>query len=600
MNSFKIAICQLMADSLRELDPEQDDYSIKELERLIERPPKQEMGDYAFPCFTLSRSFRKSPSLIAKTLVSTLQSQLSQHKALTGVYALGPYINFRVSLSLMASLTLPRIANGEFFKYNERRTLKTELQPRIMIEFSQPNTHKGFHMGHMRNIALGDSLCRIFRYNGYEIVAANYIGDSGAHIAKCLWYYLNYNQEPVPENLRGEWLGVLYMKAEQKIADATEEDRKNYLEEAGLILQLMEAKESEITKTWQETRQWSLDDFESIYQWLDVRFDEIFFESQFDEEGKQIVFQELQKRTFERSKGAIGINLETADLGFFLLLKSDGNTLYATKDLALAKRKFDEFHIDRSIYVVGSEQNLHFKQVFETLKRMGYEQARQCIHLSYGLVSLPSGKMSSRTGNVFLFSRLQKKMKTYIQENYLDKFRGEWHDDEIEETTRRVSVAAIKYGMLNQDAQKPIVFAMEDWLVSEGDTGTYLIYAYVRIRSITRKLVRKNNPDQLAVLKVSTDVDFNLLLHPNEQELIRLLYDFNDTVWAAGEQFRPSMIARMLFDLAKIFSRAYTTCSVLHAESPSLQEARLLLFHCVAEALKEGMFLLGITPPERM
>ncbi len=589
-----------MANSLREFNAEQVDDSAKELEKLIERPPRQEMGDYAFPCFTLARSFRKAPPLIAEILVSTLQSHLSECEAVTAVHALGPYVNFRVSLPLMASLTLPRMVSGEYFKRNERRILQSGLQSRVMIEFSQPNTHKGFHVGHMRNVALGDSLCRIFRYNGYQVVAANYIGDSGAHIAKCLWYYLNYNQEPVPQNLRGEWLGVLYMKAVRKLAEATAEERKNYMEEVGLILKRLEAKEPEISKTWQETRQWSLHDFERIYQWLDVAFDQIFYESQVDEAGKQIVYEELQRGTFERSKGAIGIDLERADLGFFLLLKSDGNTLYATKDLALAKRKFDEFQIERSIYVVGSEQTLHFKQVFETLKRMGYEQAKQCFHLPYGLVSLPSGKMSSRTGNIILFSLLQQKMGSYIQENYLDKFRGEWQDVEIEETTRRVGVAAIKYGMLNQDANKAIVFAMEDWLASEGDTGTYLIYAYVRIRSIARKLEQADHSDQPPGPSVSGDVDFNLLAHPSEQELIRLLFDFNETVWAAGEQFRPSMVARMLFDLAKAFSRTYTTCSVIHAESLALQEARLLLFHCVAEALKEGMFLLGIRPPERM
>ena len=600
MNSFKVAISQLVADSLQELNPDHDVFTTEELEKLIERPPKQEMGDYAFPCFTLARTFRKAPPLIAESLVSTLQCRLSECEAVTSVQAFGPYVNFRVSLPLMASLTLPQMASGEYFKSNEKRTLQAGLQSRIMIEFSQPNTHKGFHVGHMRNVALGDSLSRIYRYNGYQVVAANYIGDSGAHIAKCLWYYLNYNQEPVPEKLRGEWLGMLYMMAEQMLAKATVEERKNYLEEIGLILKRLEAKESEITKTWKETRQWSLDDFETIYQWLDVAFDQIFYESQVDEAGKQIVYQELQKGTLERSQGAIGIDLQTMDLGFFLLLKSDDNTLYATKDLALAIKKFDEFQIERSIYVVGSEQTLHFKQVFETLKRMGYEQAKQCIHLSYGLVNLPSGKMSSRTGNVILFSQLQKKMSTYIQVNYLDKFRGEWQDTEIEETTRRVGIAAIKYGMLNQDANKPIVFAMEDWLVSEGDTGTYLIYAYVRIRSIARKHEQADHPDQLPIPSVSTDVDFNLLAHPNEQHLIRLLFDFNETVWAAGEQFRPTLVARMLFDLAKAFSRTYTTCSVLHAKSAALQDARLLLFHCVAEALREGMFLLGITPPERM
>ena len=585
MNIFKKAISQLIVNALHQLNPDQESHPPETLENLIEHPPKPEMGDYAFPCFTLARSFGKAPKLIAEELVKTLESFLVDTKEVLSAQALGPYVNFDVSMSLMASYTLPQIVNGRYFEENQ-----SGEQARVMIEFSQPNTHKGFHVGHMRNVALGDSLCHIYQYNGYEVVAANYIGDVGTHIAKCLWYYLNHNQDPLPARLRGEWLGGLYMKAVKKLESASAEEAKKYQEEVSQILKRLEAKESESLRVWEETRQWSLEDFNTIYQWLDVKFDRIFYESQVDDAGKQIVLEELEKGTFVRSEGAIGIDLSDAELGFCLLIKSDGNTLYSAKDLALAKKKFDEFQIQRSIYVVGAEQTLHFKQVFETLKRMGYSQAEQCFHLSYGLVALVSGKMSSRSGNVILFSQLQQEMNAYIQNNYLNKFRGEWSDEEIEETTRRVAVAAIKYGMLNQDPNKQIIFAMEDWLVSEGDTGTYLIYAYVRIRSIARQVERE----------ITTEVDFQLLSHPNEQALIRLLFDFNEVVWNAGEQYRPSMIARMLFDVAKAFSRAYQTCSVKYAESPELQSARLLLFHCVAEALKQGLFLLGITPPERM
>ncbi len=585
MNVFKQTISQLIANALQELNPEQEPSLPKTLEKLLEHPPNPEIGDYAFPCFALAKSFRKAPNKIAEELSQILKSSLANTKEVLAVQALGPYVNFNVSISLMASLTLPQIANGDYFEEN-----KAGNQERVMIEFSQPNTHKGFHVGHMRNVALGDSLCRIYRYNGYEVIAANYIGDVGAHIAKCLWYYGNHNQDTIPDHLRGEWLGELYMKAIQKLENAAPEEAKQYQAEVSQVLQDLGAKEPENLQVWEETRKWSLDDFNTIYQWLDIKFDHFFYESEVDQSGKKIVLEELEKGTLTRSEGAIGLDLSDVDLGFFLLLKSDDNTLYSTKDLALAKKKFDEFQIQRSIYVVGAEQTLHFKQVFETLKRMGYAQAAQCFHLSYGLVALTSGKMSSRSGNVILFSQLQQAMNDYIQNNYLNKFRGDWDDAEIEETTRRVAVAAIKYGMLNQDPNKQIIFAMEDWLVSEGDTGTYLIYAYVRIRSIARQVERS----------LTTEVDFESLSHPNEQALIRLLFDFNEVVRTAGEQYRPSMLARMLFDLAKSFSRAYQTSSVKYAESPALQSARLLLFHCVAETLKQGLLLLGITPPERM
>ncbi|MBF0279246.1 MAG: arginine--tRNA ligase [SAR324 cluster bacterium] len=585
MNIFKKKIGLLLHSALQQVSPEQETTLPENLEKLIENPPKPEMGDYAFPCFTLAKSFRKAPNKIAEELSQILAASLTGEKEVIAVQALGPYINFSISTSLMASLTLPQMINGSYFEEN-----KSGDSERVMIEFSQPNTHKGFHVGHMRNVALGDSLCRIFRYNGDEVIASNYIGDVGAHIAKCLWFYMNHNQESAPDHLRGEWLGELYMKAIQKLESSSPEEAALFQSEISRILKHLEEKEPELSKIWEKTRQWSMEDFKTIYHWLDVKFDHFFYESQVDESGKKLVLEEFEKGTFIRSEGAIGIDLGDVELGFFLLLKSDNNTLYSTKDLALAKKKFDEFQIERSIYVVGAEQTLHFRQVFETLKRMGYAQANQCFHLSYGLVALPSGKMSSRSGNVILFSQLQEEMNSYIQNNYLNRFRGEWTEEEIEETTRRVAVAAIKYGMLNQDPNKQIVFAMEDWLVSEGDTGTYLIYAYVRIRSIARQVERS----------LSVEVDFGLLCHPNEHALIRLLYDFNDVVQAAGDQHRPSILARMLFDLAKTFSRAYQTCSVKHAESAELQSARLLLFHCVAETLKHGLILLGITPPERM
>ncbi len=203
---------------------------------------------------------------------------------------------------------------------------------------------------------------------------------------------------------------------------------------------------------------------------------------------------------------------------------------------------------------------------------------------------LPDGKMSSREGNVILFSKLRKEIVESIQSTHLEKHCKDWSRKELDDTSHKIAVAAIKYGMLNQDSNKNIVFSMEDWLVSEGDTGTYLVYAYVRIRSIGRKISRK----------VSPDVDFSLLKHPNEKKLLRQMLDFNQTVFNAGEQFRPSILAKMLFEFSKDFSRAYNTCSVMHAETEQLQCARLLLFHCVAETLQQGLNLLGITPPERM
>ena len=584
MNIFEQTINDWTA-SILTTEYKYEAWDSSEITGLIEQPPNPELGDYALPCFSFSKSLRLSPALIASELRDKLQKYLLPNAPFTLIQARGPYLNFTVSAAAVAEAVLPDIFHGNYFK--EPSSIKRE---RVMIEYSQPNTHKGFHVGHLRNVALGDSLCRIYLYNGYDVVGANYIGDIGSHIAKCLWYLRNHNTADPPENYRGEWLGELYANAVRKLEAAEGQEKISFQDELSQLLQKIDAKDAEIYEDWETTREWSMKDFHEIYEWLDVKFDHFFYESEVDEEGRQIVIEGEKNGIFKKSEGAIGIDLEAEGLGFFMLLKSDGNTLYSTKDLALARQKFDNFDVKRSIYVVGAEQTLHFKQVFATLKRMGYKQAEQCFHLPYALVMLPEGKMSSREGNVILFSQLRKEIVESIQSTHLEEHRKDWSRKELDETSQKIAVAAIKYGMLNQDSNKNIVFSMDDWLVSEGDTGTYLVYAYVRIRSIGRKISSK----------VSADVDFSLLTHPNEKKLLRQMLDFNKTVFNAGEQFRPSLLARMLYEFSKDFSRAYNTCSVMHAETEQLQAARLLLFHCVAETLQQGLNLLGITPPERM
>lgn len=584
MNIFKQTIYDWTTKVLNSVD-ESRTWEPSELNCLVEQPPNSEMGDYAIPCFSFAKSLQRSPVQIAAELADQLQKFISQGTHINAIRADGPYLNFTVSAAAMAEVVLPDVFRGTFFKESSKIA-----RERVMIEFSQPNTHKGFHVGHMRNVALGDSLCRIFRYNGYDVVGVNYIGDVGAHIAKCLWFYRNHNTETPPKHYRGEWLGELYTLAVKKLDEAKGQKKINFQKEVSRIQQKLEAKDEKLRKEWEMTREWSIEDFREIYEWLDVSFDHIFFESELDEKGKQIVIDGEKDGTFMRSEGAIGINLEEENLGFFLLLKSDGNTLYSTKDLALAQQKFDQFGVKRSIYVVGVEQTLYFKQVFATLKRMGYEQVGQCFHLSYSLVMIPQGKMSSRAGNMILFSRLRKEIIESIQSSHLSEHRQDWSKKELDETAQKIAVAAIKYGMLNQDSNKQIVFSIDDWLISEGDTGTYLVYAYVRIRSIGRQVPGK----------VGSEVDFSLLNHPNEKKLLRQMLDFNSTVYNSGEQYRPSLLARMLYEFSKDFSRAYNTCSVMHAETEMLQAARMLLFHCVAETLLHGLQLLGITPPERM
>nr|MCS5553330.1 arginine--tRNA ligase [SAR324 cluster bacterium] len=380
MNIFEQTINDWTA-SILTTEYKYEAWDSSEITGLIEQPPNPELGDYALPCFSFSKSLRRSPALIASELADKLQKYLLPNAPFTLIQARGPYLNFTVSAAAVAEAVLPDIFHGNYFK--EPSSIKRE---RVMIEYSQPNTHKGFHVGHLRNVALGDSLCRIYLYNGYDVVGANYIGDIGSHIAKCLWYLRNHNTADPPENYRGEWLGELYANAVRKLEAAEGQEKISFQDELSQLLQKIDAKDAEIYEDWETTREWSMKDFHEIYEWLDVKFDHFFYESEVDEEGRQIVIEGEKNGIFKKSEGAIGIDLEAEGLGFFMLLKSDGNTLYSTKDLALARQKFDNFDVKRSIYVVGAEQTLHFKQVFATLKRMGYKQAEQCFHLPYALV----------------------------------------------------------------------------------------------------------------------------------------------------------------------------------------------------------------------
>ena len=583
MDPFLAAIVTLLQEVVQAAAPA--GVAVPEIQAgLIEQPPDPALGDYAFPCFQLAKALRKGPPLIAKDLAARLQPALARQPLLTGVEAAGPYVNFRASIPEMARGAVPAILSGAYFEAN-----RGARRAKVMIEYSQPNTHKAFHVGHMRNVALGDALVRIFEYNGHPVIAANYIGDVGTHIAKCLWYYQKHRTEEPPAEGRGEWLGKLYTAATLMLEQAAPEEQARMEKEVSAVLQQLEARQGEPYRLWQETRQWSLQAFDEIYRWLGARFDHVFYESDM-EAGRKIVDEGLRRGVFVRSQGAVGIDLEAYKLGFFLVLKADGTTLYATKDLALAQIKFEQFQIDESIYVVGAEQTLHFQQVFKALELLGYPQARQCHHLSYGLVMLPEGKMSSRAGNIITFSRLRAEMNAYIDTHYLGAHRGEWSEEEIAETARRIAVAAIRYGMVKQDPSKAIVFAMADWLETEGDTGTYLCYAYTRIQSMLRLVGRAGRPD----------VDYTLLTQEPEKRLIRLLHDFNRVVEQAEQTLRPNHLANSLFDICKEFSRAYATSPVLKAETPALADARLALFAATGQLLERGLFLIGIVPPSRM
>ena len=412
----------------------------------------------------------------------------------------------------------------------------------------------------------------------------------GTHVAKCLWQIAQFEGEG-PSGNKAEWYGQRYVEANIKLKEADEQSKEKYHEEISSILAELESKSGKFYDLWLSTKQDCMESFYDIYKWLNVHFDHYFYESEVSEESQQIVQEYKDKGLFVESDGAYGIDMKPYKLGFFMAQKSDGNTLYITKDLALARRKFEDFGITSSIYVVGDEQNFHFKQLFKCLELMGFEQAKNCFHLSYGMVVRPEGKMSSRAGNSFTFFQLKTLVEDALKEN-LTKYEGKWTQEEIDKTAYLLAKGSIKYGMLSTDPVKEIVFDPKAWVSFEGNTGPYLMYAYARSKSIIEKAKLENIEADLSKV--------NLLTEDVERNLLRDIYNFNNTVLQAANAHKPSVISNYLFDLSKSFNRFYREAPILKLDNVEIRAARLSLIEAFAATSFQALQLLGITPPEKM
>lgn len=548
-------------------------------------PPNPDMGDLAFGCFLIAKALKKAPPQIAATLATKLNSEPDKFSAT----AAGPYLNFSLRPKFVGENLLAKILSTELFK-----TQLTENTPKTMIEFSQPNTHKELHVGHMRNACLGDALVRLHRYAGFDLVSSTFPGDVGTHVAKCLWYLKYHNNQPVPEANKGEWLGKIYSTANAKLEDevgtAKEDINRAQLTE---ILKQIENKSGEFYNLWKETRQWSMDLMQSVYKWAGISFDQWYWESDVDSDSVKYVKELYAQGKLEKSEGAIGMNLEDEKLGFCLLLKSDGNGLYATKDLELARRKFQDFKIKKNIYVVDMRQALHFKQVFKVLERLGFEQAKDCYHLQYNFVELPDGAMSSRKGNIVPLMELVHRMEEMVKTNYLTRYKDEWSADEVELVAEQVAKGAIKYGMLRMDTNKKIVFDMNEWLKIDGESGPFIQYSSARINSIIKKVGELD-------LSKAESVQWQLLTHDAERKLIQSLMQFQSQVLSSTLNYKPAQLCTYLYELAKRFNFFYHECSIAQAESEELKKSRLALSHATRSVLQKGLELLGIPAPARM
>ncbi len=549
---------------------------IKLDELYLEIPKDNNLGDYAFPCFILAKEMKKNPVVIAKDL----EKKISKPYFISDIKATGPYLNFFVDKSLLFKETLKKISK-EKDNYGSGKNKKQK----IMIEYSQANTHKAFHVGHLRGTSLGEALARILKFYGYDVVQANYQGDTGAHVSKWLWCCLKYHKnEKPPKDERGKWIASIYVEAIQKLTKNPElqeqVDEINYKLENDM--------DSKLTLLWKRSRKWSLDEFEEIYNDLDAHFDYYFFEREMEDPGKKMVDKILKKGLAEKSEGAIIINLEKYCLGVWVLLRKDGTTLYSAKDLALAEKKFNKFKIDKSIYVVGNAQSLHMKQLFKTLDLMGFKQAKDCYHLSFDEIRLPTGKMSSRTGVNILYTDLKKELFEYTEKETRARHK-DWSEKKIKEIVDKVALGAMKFDILLKDSNKIIVFDIKKACDFEGETGPYVQYAHVRCCSILDKYGQK----------LKDDVDFSLIKERSASEVVTLLSKFDDIIKQSCDNYKLNILARYLIDLAQKFNEFYHECHVI-TDDKKLTETRLLIVDCVRQVLNNGLKLLAIDAPERM
>ena len=469
---------------------------------------------------------------------------------------------------------------------------------RIMVEFSQPNTHKSFHVGHLRNVILGAAAANILEFAGYEVIRANYIGDIGLHVIKWLWNYQKNHagEQPGPDKMR--WMGDLYAEAERRHEDEPAADA-----EVRELFARWDRRDPQVVALWKQTRQWSLEGFDDVYKMLGVHFDHIYFESEMEEPGKELVKELIQRgiASDERPENPVLIRLDDLlkskeeKYRVLVILRSDGTSLYATKDLPLAIRKVEEYHLDRSIYVIDVRQSLDLQQIFKTLEIMGYAWAKNCYHLAYEIVNLPGNvTMKSREGTVVMLDDLVREATRRATEIVNEK-NPELPADQKKVIAEAVALGAIKYSMLSRDNTKIVTFDWETALDFSGQAAPYIQYAHVRARSILRKATDSHVMEDTLAVSISPSQD----LQPAEITLIDLISHLPQDIQRAAKEYRPLYVANLAYDLARAFNDFYNLCPVLPAEPP-VRAFRLRLVAAAGQAITNSLELMGMTAPQAM
>src|SRR5512138_684368 len=541
----------------------------------------------------------------AQEIAEQVKAEIGSVPGVSHVEAVKGYLNLYFTTSEYARRVVDEVlaSRADF----GRGAPKNE---RVMVEYAQPNTHHSFHIGHARNTILGEVLARLVEFAGFDTIRASYPGDIGLGVITILWAYDKFykGQEPEGIHARGQWLLKIYAEAtamlEPKENETPEEKAKReaYDAERREMYRKWDAGDPYVRELWQVTRQWSLDELDDVLKTLDVKIDVWFYESQVDEPSKAIVDELIAKGIAEdeRPQGPVIVKIDEK-LGLtkekyrtMVVLRSDGTTLYSTKDLALAKRKIEQYHVDRSIYVVDFRQALHFQQVFKILELWGFPQASKCYHLSYGYVTLPEGAMSARRGRVVLFKEVYDEAVKRVLAVESER-TGNIPENEREKIAEQIGLGALVYSMLAVDNNKDIVFDINEALSFDGRTGPYIQNAHVRANSILKKA-----GEQVDKYTGTEESNFSYELTKHEIELIELISRFPNAVQQAAEEYRPLVMAAYAYDLATAFHSFYHAVPVLQNEDENIKNARLRLVAAAKQTIANALRLLDIKAPEVM
>lgn len=572
MKDFKMQIAEKIA--------EVTNIEANEIKGYIEIPKDANMGDYAFPCFSLAKSLRKAPQMIATEIKEKIDITATDIET---VEIVGGYLNFTISKNELAKVVLEEIAlkNEEFGKSDIGNGKK------IVIDYSAPNIAKPFHIGHLRSTVIGGALYNIYKYLGYSVTGINHLGDYGTQFGKLIEGYKLWGQEYNIEENPIEELTKIYIR----INEACKQDEQ-VLEDCRNNFKKLEDGDEYCTKIWEKFRSLSLKEFKKVYELLGSKFDSWNGEAFYSDKMPEIIDILEKTGRLVESQGAKIIDLEEKGINTPCIIeKSNGSTTYATRDLAAILYRARNYDFDKALYVTSYEQVLHFKQVFEVAKLLGLEEKhiKGLEHVAFGMVLLPTGKMSTREGNVVKLEELLNEAISKVKE-IIEEKNPDFTEEEKQDIAKKVGIGAVIFNDLSGNRIKDEIFDWDIMLNFNGETGPYIQYTYVRTNSVLKKV---------AYMPKIKDIDFSKLADKEAQTVLKLIYSFTNTIEQATIKNEPSIIARFLIDLSKAYSSFYNENKII-IEDKGVQDARVYLTYATNLVLKNGAKLLGIDMPEKM